>query len=93
MDRVTALHDIDPAPGQVQPEKKPERKLPSSRILSCDDEAAHCSQARELFDRQEKITETLLLMINDLQYRVDELEYSRRNAAPAKTGTRPEERP
>ena len=61
--------------------------------MSCDDDAAHCSQARELSDRQEKIVEALLVMINDLQYRVDELEYSRRSPAPAKTGTRPGEQP
>lgn len=89
VDRVTALHDIGPAPGQELPEKKPEQKLPGQRVMSCDDDAAHCSQARELSDRQEKIAEALLVMINDLRYRVDEPGYSRRSPAPAKTETRP----
>ncbi|MEN6395695.1 MAG: hypothetical protein ABFC78_04345 [Methanoregula sp.] len=91
-DRVTALRDIGQAPGLEQPEKKPVRKIPGTQILSCDDDAAHCFQARELFDRQEKIAEALLVMINDLQYRVDDLEYYRRSDVPSKTGTRPGER-
>lgn len=61
--------------------------------MSCDDDAAHCSQASELSDRQEKIAEALLVMINDLQYRVDEPGYSRRSPAPAKTGMGPGEQP
>jgi hypothetical protein len=99
VERVTALHDIEPAPGQerplqhVHPEKKRERKIPSLQIISCEDDAAHCSQVSELFFQQEKMSESLLVMINDLQYRVDELEYFRRIAARIKSGTRPEERP
>jgi hypothetical protein len=93
VDRVTALHDIGPAPGQELQKKTQKQKLPGRPVISCDDDAAHCSQARELSDRQEKIAEALLVMINDLQYRVDALEYSRRSAAPAKSGMRPGERP
>ena len=76
VERVTALHDIGPAPGQepVPVKKRSQRDNREERIRSCDDDAVRCMQARELSNRLENVTEALLIMINDLQYRVDDLE-------------------
>lgn len=74
-ERVTALHDIGPAPGQEPvPAKNRSQNKRGTRIRSCDDDAVCCMQARELSDRLEEVTKALLIMINDLQYRVDDLE-------------------
>ena len=89
VERVTALHDIGPEPGQEPvPVKKRSRDNRDARIRSCDDEAVHCMQVRELSDRLEKVTEALLIMINDLQYRVDELEATRHGSAQPTDKTR-----
>jgi len=93
VERMTALHDIGPEPGQEPvPVKKRSRDNRDARIRSCDDEAVHCMQVRELSDRLEKVTEALLIMINDLQYRVDELEATRHGAAQPAGKTRTGER-
>jgi len=79
VERVTALHDISPAPGlePVPVKKRSQRDNREVRIRSCDDDAVRCMQARELSNRLENVTELLLGMINDLQYRVDDLEATR----------------
>jgi len=89
VERITALHDIGPAPGQEPvPAKKRSRDKRDIRIRSCDDDAVRCMQARELSDRLEEVTEALLIMINDLQYRVDDLEATRHGVAQAAEKTR-----
>jgi len=93
VDRVTMLHDIDPAPGQdPMPAKRPSRESINGKIRSCDDAAVHCREAREISDRLEKVTEALLCMINDLQYRMDDMEYTRHRAASQKEMPRSGER-
>lgn len=78
VERVTALHDIGPAPGQEPvPVKNRSRDKQKRRIRSCDNDAVRCMQARELSNQLENVTELLLGMINDLQYRVDDLEATR----------------
>ncbi len=90
VERMTALHDIGPAPGQEPvPPKKRSRDKRDIRIRSCDDDSVRCMQARELSDRLEEVTRALLIRINDLQYRVDDLETTRHGAAQAAEKTRP----
>jgi hypothetical protein len=81
VDRVTGLHDIGPAPGvEPVPVKHPSRAGITGKIRSCDDAAVHCREAREISDRLEEVTEALLCMINDLQYRMDDIEYTQHRA-------------
>lgn len=94
VERVTALHDIGPAPGQEPvPAKKLSRDTRGAQIRSCDDDTVRCRQARELSDRLEEVTEALLLLINDLQYRMDDLEGRRHVTAQPADGIRPGEKP
>lgn len=90
VERVTALHDIGPAPGQepVPVKKRSQRDNREAQIRSCDDDAVRCMQARELSNRLEKVTEALLIMINDLQYRVDDLEATRHGTTQPTDKTR-----
>ena len=89
VERVTALHDIGPAPGQEPvPVKNRSRDNREAGIRSCDDDTMRCVQARELSDRLEKVTEALLIIINDLQYRVDDLEATRHGSAQPTDKTR-----
>ena len=89
VDRVTVLHDIGPAPGQEPvPVKRPSRAGTDSKIRSCDDAAVHCREAREVSERLEGVTEALICMINDLQYRMDDIEYRRHHAAPSEEAPR-----
>jgi len=90
VERVTALHDIGPAPGlEPVPAKKRSRDKRDIRIRSCDDDAVRCMQARKLSGRLEEVTKALLIMINDLQYRVDELEAIRHGTVQPMGKTRP----
>jgi len=93
VDRVTVLHDIGPAPGQEPvPAKRPSRAGIAGKIHSCDDAAVHCREAQEISDRLEDVTEALLSMINDLQYRMDDIEYRRHHAASQEETPRSGER-
>jgi len=77
-DRVTALHDIPKAPDPGIPRKRPRRKAGQTKPDGERDTEAHRALAQEMQERQEKLADALLALINDLQYRVDRLENRRR---------------
>jgi len=90
--RVTALRGQEINSGQ-----RPKRSIRSQTerdLLAYDSdvpytavEKAQLNLVCSLIERQDRVTEQLLLMINDLQYRTDELELTMDELVQKKTGT------
>ena len=79
VERKTGLHGLG-----IDPVRKPKRSVRSRTerdLLEYDSEVPYAAVEKanrdlvcSLLERQDRVTESLLLMINDLQYRVDDLE-------------------
>ena len=92
VERKTGLRGqgIDPA----RKPKRPARSRTERDLLEYDSEIPYAAVEKanrtlvcSLIERQDRVTESLLLMINDLQYRVDDLELTINPEARRQTGT------
>lgn len=94
--RATALRGQAVAPRQKSRQlirKSTERELAlrDSDIPYRSWEKANRDLVCSLIERQDRATESLLLLINDLQYRMDDIEYNERVPPGSQTGSAKED--